>query len=169
MANDNTAASALPSTVLAAQRLGPVQQVRHAWMTQGLAAMKDAIFGGKSKKEQGREAPSGNLDSLDERNRMAKELESMNASRSKGSIFEDEISEASPSGEGDEMGQTQAVKTKENMAMVTDPNPRARVRWQRKKVIQMVRRKGQLTKQQRLKMTEREYTHKSEFLPTSVK
>ena len=33
----------------------------------------------------------------------------------------------------------------------------------------MVRRNGQLSKEDRLKMTERELVHKSEFMPTSVK
>lgn len=137
-------------------------------MTQGLAAAKN-MFGGKSKKEMGRDPVSGNFDSPGERKRLEQEMQANN-NRSKGSIFEDEISDATPAdAEGDGAGQAQAVKTKESMAFVTDPNPRARVRWQRKKVIQMVHKRGQLTKKERLKMTEREYTHKSKFLPTSVK
>lgn len=169
MLTKSTAASAIPSTVLAAQRLGHVQQVRHAWMTQGLSAVKNAIFGGKSKKELGRDRVAGNLDDPTERKRLAQEMQA-SQNQGKGSIFEEEMSSTAPSQEeGGAMEQQPAVKTKESMAFVTDPNPRARVRWQRKKVIQMVHKRGELTKQERLKMTEREYTHKSKFLPTSVK
>ncbi|KAF9775452.1 hypothetical protein IL306_006431 [Fusarium sp. DS 682] len=59
--------------------------------------------------------------------------------------------------------------TKESVAMVVDPDPRSRVRWQRKKVIQLVRRNGRLTREERIQMTERQLLHKSEFMPTSVK
>ena len=60
-------------------------------------------------------------------------------------------------------------KTRENMAYVVDPNPRARIRWQRKKVMQMVRGNGQLSREERIKMTERELTFKSHWMPTSLK
>ncbi|GJN76156.1 54S ribosomal protein L22, mitochondrial [Purpureocillium lilacinum] len=86
-------------------------------------------------------------------------------------IFQDEI-EAGPSGAAQEerTGAAQAEqKTRENMAMVTDPDPRARIRWHRKKVIQMVRTNGHLTTRERLARTERQLLHKSTFLPTSVK
>lgn len=87
-------------------------------------------------------------------------------------IFQDEIE--SPQARADEAapapgaGEVEA-KTKENMAMITDPDPRSRLRWQRRKVIQMVRHGGRMTKTDRIKTTERELLHKSEFMPTSVK
>ncbi|KAG6000173.1 hypothetical protein E4U21_005753 [Claviceps maximensis] len=95
-------------------------------------------------------------------------------------IFQDEIEAAKPkptaaaiAGAQDASSlppsQTPEQKTRENMAMVTDPDPRSRIRWQRKKIIQMVRRNGSLTKQERIKMTERQLLHKSHFMPTSVK
>lgn len=65
--------------------------------------------------------------------------------------------------------QERQAKTRENMAMVTDPDPRSRLRWQRKKVIQMLRSNGAISKEDRIKMTERQLLHKSEFMPTSVK
>ncbi|KOS20720.1 54S ribosomal protein L22 [Escovopsis weberi] len=84
-------------------------------------------------------------------------------------IFQDEI-EAAPSPAQEAEPARQAVqKTKQSLAMVVDPDPRSRIRWQRRKVIQMVRRNGELTREEKIKMTERELVHKSHFLPTSVK
>ncbi|KAK5990959.1 Large ribosomal subunit protein uL22m [Cladobotryum mycophilum] len=82
-------------------------------------------------------------------------------------IFQDEI-EASPAQEVEQTSRA-VEKTKESLAMVVDPDPRSRIRWQRRKVIQMVRKNGQLTREEKIKMTERELVHKSHFLPTSVK
>ncbi|KAF2773024.1 ribosomal protein L22 [Teratosphaeria nubilosa] len=56
-----------------------------------------------------------------------------------------------------------------NMARTLDPDPGARERWERKKVIQMVRKDGRLTKQQIIKRTEREHLAKTHNLKTSVK
>ena len=79
-------------------------------------------------------------------------------------IFQDEIDKPA------ERAEPQAEqKTRENTAMVTDPDPRARARWQRKKVIQMVRNNGTVSREDRLKMSERQLLHQSHFLPTSVK
>jgi len=52
---------------------------------------------------------------------------------------------------------------------ITDPNPNARERFERKKVIQMVRKGGRLTKEEFVKRTEREHLTKSHNLKTSVK
>ncbi|KAG5925922.1 hypothetical protein E4U53_003201 [Claviceps sorghi] len=92
-------------------------------------------------------------------------------------IFQDEIEAATPAAAADADAAAadpssqlrSEQKTRENMAMVTDPDPRSRLRWQRKKVIQMIRRNGSVTKQERIKMTERQLLHKSHFMPTSVK
>ncbi|GAB0135252.1 hypothetical protein EsDP_00003597 [Epichloe bromicola] len=89
-------------------------------------------------------------------------------------IFQDEIEAAKPpppsaAAEEASASQRPEQKTRENTAMVTDPDPRSRIRWQRRKVIQMVRNNGAISKQERVKMTERQLLHKSHFMPTSVK
>ncbi|KAK2596639.1 39S ribosomal protein L22, mitochondrial [Conoideocrella luteorostrata] len=85
-------------------------------------------------------------------------------------IFQDEIDAARPPPTAEEsVSQHPEQKTRENMAMVTDPDPRSRIRWQRRKVIQMVRSNGNISKEERIKMTERQLLHKSHFMPTSVK
>ena len=55
------------------------------------------------------------------------------------------------------------------MLRVTDPDPNARERWERKKVIQMIRKGGRLSKTQFVKRTEREHLVKSHNIKTSVK
>lgn len=57
----------------------------------------------------------------------------------------------------------------ENMRAVLDPNPTARLRWEQKKVIQMVRKGGRLSQRQVIKRTEREHLVKSHNFKTSVK
>lgn len=57
----------------------------------------------------------------------------------------------------------------EIMKRVLVPDPRAREQWERKKVIQMVRKGGRLTKPQFLKRTEREHLSRSYNMKTSVK
>ena len=56
-----------------------------------------------------------------------------------------------------------------NMLPVLDPDPNARERWERKKVIQMITRNGRLSKQEFIKRTEREHLVKSHMMKTSVK
>ncbi len=56
-----------------------------------------------------------------------------------------------------------------NLARILDPVPNARRRWERKQVIQMVRRGGRLNKTQFIKRTEREHLVKSHNMKTSVK
>lgn len=102
----------------------------------------------------------------------AKYQNHMQAGDAQDTIFQDEIDEANAdkSGEpgGGSAGQATA-KTRDNTSLVLDPNPRARVRWQRKKVIQMVRKHGRLTKDERIRASERELLHKSHFMATSLK
>lgn len=90
------------------------------------------------------------------------------------SVFDEEIksaTEAAPKKEGADanMGLGGLSRAKEHMARALDPDPRWRVRWQRKKVMQMVRSGGKMTKEQRIKMVEKEVTQKSENLNTSTK
>ncbi|KAI1126620.1 ribosomal protein L22/L17 [Nemania abortiva] len=58
---------------------------------------------------------------------------------------------------------------KEHMERALDPDPRWRVRYQRKKVMQMVRAGGKLSPQERIKASEKELTSNSDALPTSTK
>lgn len=55
------------------------------------------------------------------------------------------------------------------MAIVLDPHPRARIRWQRKMAIREVRKGGRLTPTQFIKRTERESTSRSANMKTSIK
>ncbi|KAI8240701.1 mitochondrial large ribosomal subunit, partial [Colletotrichum sp. SAR 10_98] len=55
-------------------------------------------------------------------------------------IFQDEIETAAASDAKDDTrvsAQSAEQKTRENTAMVVDPDPLGRMRWQRRKVIQM--------------------------------
>ncbi|KAK6436588.1 39S ribosomal protein L22, mitochondrial [Oleoguttula sp. CCFEE 5521] len=64
---------------------------------------------------------------------------------------------------------SEAPRDPANMARVLDPDPNARERWLRKKVIQMVRKGGRLSKEEFVTRTEREHLLKSENLKTSIK
>lgn len=55
------------------------------------------------------------------------------------------------------------------MARALDPNPKATLLWKRKMVIQEIRKRGRLTKDQTLKRTERVLLSKSHDFKTSVK
>lgn len=55
------------------------------------------------------------------------------------------------------------------LAAALDPDPEARRRWQRRKIIQEIRNRGQLSKAQMIARTERESLCKSQFYETSVK
>lgn len=55
------------------------------------------------------------------------------------------------------------------MAMVLDPQPGIRKRWERKMVIRDIRRRGRRSRTEKLKMTERESLSRSHFIKTSVK
>ncbi|KAI1432698.1 ribosomal protein L22/L17 [Xylaria sp. CBS 124048] len=97
------------------------------------------------------------------------------------SIFDEEIREAEGKQESeDDSGATPSAahpstspvaysRMKEHMARSLDPDPRWRVRYQRKKIMQMVRAGGELTKEERLKLTEKEVRLKSEAIATSTK
>ncbi|PHH71724.1 hypothetical protein CDD82_6351 [Ophiocordyceps australis] len=64
---------------------------------------------------------------------------------------------------------TRVARTRQNTAIVLDPDPGARIRWLRKKVIQMVRNPDFVTPEQRIRASERECTHSSHFMATSTK
>ncbi|KAF6795873.1 hypothetical protein CSOJ01_13342 [Colletotrichum sojae] len=86
------------------------------------------------------------------------------------SIFEEEVDEAVvDSSRGGKAPSSVVLKTPETTAWRLDPDPRSRIRWERKKVIQMVRRNGRVSRSERIAQTEKELSHKSPFLETSVK
>ncbi|KAK4133882.1 ribosomal protein L22 [Trichocladium antarcticum] len=66
-----------------------------------------------------------------------------------------------------------ASLVKEHLARATDPDPRSRVRWERKMVIRQVQRGtnpySKEPRAERIARTERALTSRSTFLPTSVK
>ncbi|KAM0424649.1 hypothetical protein ACHAPT_010175 [Fusarium lateritium] len=146
--------------------VGPSVQRRHKWAAN--------IFKGWGKPKNKDAASSSAADpvtsQLDDPKSREQFLEKSMFSGVEDNIFQDEIEAPSKGRTETAPGAAEAEqKTKENMAMIVDPDPRSRIRWQRKKVIQMVRRNGRLTKEERIKMTERQLLHKSEFMPTSVK
>jgi len=61
------------------------------------------------------------------------------------------------------------MRNREHMNIILDPDPHGRMRWERKMIIRQIRRRGRLTKVQRLKRTERESLSKSQMIKTSVK
>lgn len=56
-----------------------------------------------------------------------------------------------------------------NMQKAIDPRPEARKRWERKMIIQEIRKRGRLTKQEIIAATERESLVKSHWFKTSIK
>lgn len=87
------------------------------------------------------------------------------------SIFEDEV--ATSTAESADLvprsQQKQQVLRPSHLAATRDPDPRSRARWERKSVIQMVRRNGFESRAEIIRRSEREMRFRSPFLPTSVK
>ncbi|OAQ65809.1 mitochondrial large ribosomal subunit [Pochonia chlamydosporia 170] len=125
-------------------------------------------WGKSGSKDSSAKAPTDATSELDDPKKRAAFLERNMHGSVSDNIFQDEIDAAKPSAES-EAPQQQEQKTRENMAMVTDPDPRSRIRWQRRKVIQMVRSNGAISKEERIKASERQLLHRSHFMPTSVK
>ncbi|KAL4799695.1 ribosomal protein L22/L17 [Aspergillus venezuelensis] len=82
---------------------------------------------------------------------------------------------ATPAKEGEEGEEEEGdewrveKRNKQYMDAVLDPNPKARVRWQRKMVVREIRHRGRLSKQEIIMRTERESLAKSVWIKTSVK
>lgn len=93
------------------------------------------------------------------------------------SIFEDERRIQQQQQERDQAEDEEDDSTKNSgpardpkiMARVLDPNPAARQRFERRKVMQLVRKGGRLTKEEFIKRTEREHLVKSHNMKTSIK
>ncbi|KAF9882465.1 hypothetical protein CkaCkLH20_00501 [Colletotrichum karsti] len=160
-------ASAAPSTLQCLARpsprpillpLRPATQVRNKWSLSNLFSRKrtnadDNLTGGQ------------NFDDPAVRERFAKGQQAQLSS----SIFEEEMQEVTKDGGLQRGGAESSVKTAETIAYRVDPDPRSRLRWERKKVIQMVRRNGRVSRQELIARTEKEVQTKSPFLETSVK
>ncbi|KAI9698320.1 MAG: 54S ribosomal protein L22, mitochondrial [Bogoriella megaspora] len=61
------------------------------------------------------------------------------------------------------------IRDRNAMAAVLDPEPERRARWTRRKVIQLIRTRGRISRAAMLKRTERESLAKSHLFKTSVK
>ncbi|KAK1971658.1 ribosomal protein L22 [Colletotrichum sublineola] len=143
--------------------LHPATQVRNKWSFGGLFGGRRGGRGSTDDSLTGGE----NLDDPKVRQRFAQQQQPQLSS----SIFEEEVDDAVSEGKMGskaDMGQA-SLKTPETTAWRLDPDPRSRLRWERKKVIQMVRRNGRVSRSERIAQTEKELVHKSPFLETSVK
>ncbi|PHH71548.1 hypothetical protein CDD80_5144 [Ophiocordyceps camponoti-rufipedis] len=132
--------------------------------------MKSWITGKDRKKSKPKDVANEVGEELNDSEKRAEYRQKQLTQTSQGTIFEDEI--ARPDTDAKEAGSGPSVgppATRNVMAMSTDPNPANRIRWHRKKVIQMVRTNGRLTRQQKINMTERQLLHKSPFMQTSTK
>jgi ribosomal protein L22 len=87
------------------------------------------------------------------------------------SIFEDDRRAQDQAGllAGEPTETGAKVRDPSNMVRVLDPDPNARERWERKKIIQSITKGGRLSKPEFLMQTEREHMAKSEMLKTSTK
>ncbi|ENH62756.1 54S ribosomal protein L22, mitochondrial [Fusarium oxysporum f. sp. cubense race 1] len=138
--------SSTPAPVFSAT-VGPSVQRRHKWASN--------LFKGWGKprnKDAGASPAQDPTSLLDDPKSREEYLQKSMYSGVEDNIFQDEIEKVSADTTpgAPEIEQ----KTKENMAMVVDPDPRSRVRWQRKKVIQMVRRNGRLTREERIQISQ---------------
>ncbi|PFH62975.1 hypothetical protein XA68_10726 [Ophiocordyceps unilateralis] len=142
-------------------------QRRHKWSLDRLRNWAAGRTGTKA----GSESVADNVGlELEDPERREEYRKGQRARTSEGGIFEDEIDhDFTPDERSSNIVRPVRPVGRTVMAMTTDPNPRARIRWHRKKVIQMVRCNGKLTREQTLKMTERELLHKSGWMPTSTK
>ncbi|KAL2756091.1 hypothetical protein ACRALDRAFT_1081907 [Sodiomyces alcalophilus JCM 7366] len=126
-----------------------------------------------------RQSDSGqNLDDPKVRARVIAQQQQSKPPSLSDSIFEDEVKAATAEGKGAEPSRhpLQQPVPPEAIAWRLDPDPRSRIRWERKKVIQMVRRHTAAEEPSeysrrtaRIAASERQLTHRSPFLETSVK
>ncbi|KAJ3498289.1 hypothetical protein NLG97_g1242 [Lecanicillium saksenae] len=154
--------SATPVTSSLAVTTGSAVQKRNKWN----------LFKGWGSKSDKTDSMAG-LDLDDPKKRQQFLDRNMNA-KIENNIFQDEIETSAAADKKAAQGGPRShdsgeQKTRENMAMVVDPDPLGRMRWQRRKVMQMVRKNGRLTKEQKIMRTERQLVHQSPFLSTSVK
>ncbi|KAI1136280.1 ribosomal protein L22 [Hypoxylon sp. FL0543] len=160
-----TASAVAGKPSLHLQYLLPRTQRRSAWFN----------FGKKNASKGSEESPFAQELTRREREQM---MASRNLDRTQGtSIFDEEIKEAERARPEEQQGPGEASRSpiagtriKEHMERAEDPDPRWRVRFLKRKVMQMVRDGNKpLTREQRIKLSEKEHVSKSTALPTSVK
>ncbi|KAG5945406.1 hypothetical protein E4U59_005848 [Claviceps monticola] len=144
----------------------PLSQRRSKWSLNPFTGWGSSSANNRSSK--GAQTPSVARELDDPKQRAAYMKSRPKAGTVEDSIFQEELDAVKAPTSRSE-GLAAEPKTRENTALVTDPDPRSRIRWQRRKVIQMVRRNGVITKQEKINMTERQLLHKSPFMATSVK
>ncbi|TRX91970.1 hypothetical protein FHL15_007067 [Xylaria flabelliformis] len=147
----------------------PRTQRRNAWFDAWRSA---------GKKTPGSEASSPFAKSLSKLEK-ERQLTDRLSNRTQGStIFDEDIKGAEEQQQEQQQKQTtpgprkqltDVSKMKEHMEMALNPDPRWKVRYQRKKIMQMVRANGKLSKEEQLKLTEKEVISKSDGVPTSIK
>ncbi|KAI0967284.1 ribosomal protein L22/L17 [Xylaria arbuscula] len=158
----NAARASIAKPSLHLQYLLPRTQRRNAWYS----GFKDKF--GLSK--PGAETPlTKEITKREKETKLAERL----SSRTQGStIFDEEIkgSEGAADQEPKVVPSPLAYsKVREHMQTALDPDPRWRVRYQRKKIMQMVRADGKLSRKEQIKRTEKELRSTSTHLPTSTK
>ncbi|MCJ1442526.1 MAG: 54S ribosomal protein L22, mitochondrial [Stictis urceolatum] len=88
------------------------------------------------------------------------------------SIFDEDNQKPSPTSPTAPSDRTSIPLSQRDKALMTsalDPNPKARIRWERKMVIRNIQRRGRISKAVKLARTERQHLSKSPFFTTSVK
>ncbi|KAI5921006.1 ribosomal protein L22 [Camillea tinctor] len=148
---------------LQSRYLLPRTQRRNAWFDWG--------FGSSEK--------SPVVKKLTKREREEKMATRMFDRTSGDNIFDEEIKEPKQEDPGQDRQKARDASAagmsiaysamKEHTERALDPDPRWRIRYQRKKVMQMVRANGELTKKDRIKLSEKQLLHKSPNLATSYK
>ncbi|KAI0872171.1 ribosomal protein L22/L17 [Hypoxylon argillaceum] len=144
------------------QYLLPRTQRRNAWFSP---------FGWGGSKTVKESPVAKELSRREKQDKQAKLLERLATPTQGESIFDEEIKAERPPDSHQPAGPARHThsKVREHMERALNPDPRWKVRYQRKKVMQMVRARGQLTREQRIKLTEKELTSKSVLVPTSTK
>lgn len=138
---------------------------------------------GKSKPstEQGAGAAISPLDkAIMDKQKEAKAVRRLRDTQQGQSIFDDEttadpslkgreLSEASTAGSGSAAGIPEASTLREHMLRATDPDPRWRIRYQKRKVMQSLRSGREPTREELIRQRERQVVSQSTPLPTSTK
>ncbi|KAI0426336.1 ribosomal protein L22/L17 [Xylaria sp. FL1042] len=155
----NAARASIAKPSLHLQYLLPRTQRRNAWSLAGMFGMK--------REARSEETPLAK--ELTKREKQSRVVERMGSRTQGATIFDEEIKSSEKSETKEPPSQNAYSKMKEHMERALDPDPRWRVRYQRKKIMQMVRSNGQLSKKEQLKLTEKELRSASQVLPTSTK
>ncbi|KAJ1331991.1 Ribosomal protein L22p/L17e [Microdochium nivale] len=136
---------------------------------------------GKSKAtEQAQGQALGPLDkAIMEKQKEAKAIERLRNNQQGKSIFDDEpgadtkgpsaAMESSAADGSNAAGMPEVSTLREHMRRATDPDPRWRVRYQKRKVMQMLRSGREPTREELIRQRERQVVSQSPPLPTSTK